>query len=167
MKSLKSLILIAATFLLSAVSMAQTSYNNNYFGVSFSGGAVTTATAPNDARTSMNYDYISENSNVRQVVDVRLIDHDINVDLSSSNFYADQDNARGVVVSRSTGTYQGHPFTYTFTKITPTDGTAPYSVRRRYIIVGPRETIWIMQTSLMTFDDQALWENFENTLNIK
>ena len=162
---LKSLMLIAATLLLSVVSMAQTSYNNSYFGVTFNGGAVTTTINPNDAGTSMNHNYISENVDFRQIVDVRLIDHDINVDLSSSNFYADQDSKRGTVVSRSTGTYQGHPFTYTFLKYT--ENGVVYSRRTRYIIVEPREVVFIEQISLMSFDDQSLWENFESTLNIK
>jgi hypothetical protein len=163
---LKSLFLISAMFVLSAVSMAQTPFSNNYFDATFNGGAVASTTEPNDAHTSTNYDYESDATDFAQVVTVRLIDHDIAVDLSSSNFYADADSKRGEVISRSTGSWQGHPFTYTCTKIVGTNGVA-YTVRARYIIVGPREAYFISQTSRADYDDKALWDTFESSLNIK
>jgi hypothetical protein len=163
---MKKFLAFAVLMLSSMLATAQTSFSNNYFSAQFSGGPVTSTTTLNDARTSTNYDFTSVNSNVAQTVDVRLIDHDIAVDLSSSNFYADLDNARGVVMSRSTGVYQGHPFTYTFTKVTRADQST-YSVRTRYIIVSPRVTIWVIQSSSMQYEDQAIWEAFEDSLNIK
>jgi flavin-dependent dehydrogenase len=163
---MKSLMLTIALFVLSAVSMAQTPFSNNYFDATFAGGPVVATTSLNDARTSTNYIYTSDSANVEETVLVRLIDHDIEVSLASSNFYADLDNARGAVMARSTGTWQGCPFTYTFVKVIGADGVA-YSVRHRYIIVGPREAYFITQASLMTFEDQAVWEAFEGSLNIK
>jgi hypothetical protein len=163
---LKSLLLTASLFILSAFSMAQTPYSNNSFAVTFTGGAVTSSVQPNDAKTSTNYDYTSSNADVSQTVDTRIIDHDIAVSQASSDFYADLDTSLGTVINRSAGLWQGHPFTYTFVKFVGNNGLT-YSLRTRFIIVRPREAIFIMQTSLMTFEDQAIWEQFEGTLNIK
>ena len=160
---LKSMFLAASMLVLSAFAVAQT-FSNNYFDASFA-GAVTSATSRNNANTSTNYDYTASTSNIFQDIDVRLIDHDIAVDYSSTDFYANIDASRGTVLSRSAGTYQGHPFTYLCVQYT--DGGSVITERNRYIMIGPREVYFVTQRSLSSYDDKAEWDAFEASLNIK
>lgn len=163
---LKSMLLAASMLVLTAFAVAQT-FSNNYFDANFV-GAVTSSTQRNDANTSTNYFYNASDANVYQTIDVRLVDHDIPVDYSSTNFYADADARRsGVeVMSRSTGVYQGHPFTYLCIKYTNASGQV-LTERNRYIVVGPREAYFVTQTSLASYDDNAEFNTLENSLNIK
>jgi hypothetical protein len=156
--------LAASLLVLSAFAVAQT-FSNNYFDANFV-GAVTSSNNRNDANTSTNYFYNASDANVYQTIDVRLVDHDIPVDYSSTNFYANEDAQRGEVLSRSTGVYQGHPFTYLCIKYTTNKGYV-LTERNRYIIIGPREVYFITQSSLASYDDNAEFLALENSLNIK
>lgn len=166
---LKSLLLITVLFVLSAFAAAQTTqFSNNYFDVTFNEGPVTAHTpSQNDAKTSTNYAYSAENDVVFQDVTVRLIDHDIPTDYSSTNFYADDSLKHGEKeINRSTGTYQGHIFTYNCVTFVDDDGIT-YSTRTRYILINSREVYFIFQITRADYDDKAMWDQFEATLNIK
>lgn len=141
--------------------------SNNAFDATFIGDVVTSQ-ARNDANTSTAYQFTSDSTDVMQQIVVREIDHDIDVNLASSNFYADQYTVYGdtaKVINRSTGTYQGHPYTYTC--VTFVKEGVTISERARYIIVNAREVYFISQYSLASFDDKAIWDTFEASLNIK
>ena len=161
---LKSMFLAASLLVLSAFAVAQT-FSSNYFDANFV-GAVTSSNKRNDANTSTDYMYNASNDNVVQYVISRVVDHDIPVDYSSTNFYANEDAQKGEVLSRSTGMYQGHPFTYLCIKYTTKAGYV-LTERDRYIIIGPREVYFISQTSLASYDDNAEFLALENSLNIK
>ena len=160
---LKSMLIAATLVLLTAFAVAQ-NFTNNYFTATFT-GTVQSSTVRNDANTSTNYDFSARSANLVQNIDVRLVDHDINVDYSSTNFYADIDAQHGTVQNRSTGTYQGHPFTYTCITYTSSTGSV-LSERNRYIMIGPREVYFVTQTSLASYDDKAEWDAFESSINI-
>jgi len=161
--NLKSTLLAASLLVLSAFGIAQ-AFTNNYFDATFV-GTVTSATSRNTANTSTNYDFTASDTNIFQDIDVRLVDHDIAMDYSSTDFYADIDARRGEVLARSTGVYQGHPFTYICVKYT--DGGSVLTERDRYIMIGPREVYFITQRSLASYDDKAQWDAFESSLNIR
>jgi len=143
--------------------------SNQAFDVTFAGnGEVKTESGANDAGTSRSYAWESSTSDVYQYVTVRIVNHDIAVDFTSSNFYANEDLKDGTntELNRSTGYWQGHPFTYSAVSFVGGNG-ATLTTRTRYIIVSAREVIFISQTSLASFDDNAIWQTFETSLNIK
>lgn len=176
---MKTVILMLAV-LLSSLAMANdypvnpnpagqqtTTFSNNYFSATFN-GPVTDETKRNSGNTSTNYLFKSGpgTNGVYQIVDVRIVDHDIAADLSSSNFYADSDTGLGPVTDRSTNVWEGHPFTYT-RRVKTYDGEE-YETRTRYIIVSSRVVIFIQQFAPTSLDtNQREWFDFEYSLRIK
>ena len=175
----KSSLLAAIVLLFSAVASAQgytypvnpnpsgkqtTPFSNAQFSATFN-GPVSTDTFRSKSDTSSNTVYGSTNHNVDQVVIVRFVDHDIAVDHTSSDFYADDDRTGGTVANRSSDVWEDHPFTYTARDFT-LDGV-DYTERTRFIIVNSREVIFISQTRLRDYDDKNEWLDFEYSLRIK
>ena len=166
---LKSMFLAATLFVLSAFAVAQ-NFTNNYFSTTFV-GTVETNQNRNDSNTSTNYYYDSRNANVMQSVDIRFVDHDIPYGTASTDFYANDDFNRmatsypGATFSnRTTGVFQGHPFTYQVINYTY-NGTA-LTVRNRYVYIGAREVYFVSQTSLASYDDSSEWGALANQMNI-
>jgi len=142
-----------------------TSFSNSYFSAVFNGAVEAAAGQRNSANTSTTYVYSSSNANVSQSVLVRIVDQNIAVDTTSSDFYANSDNTGGEIRTTSHDVWEGHPFTYTFRVFT--SGGVEYSRRTRIIVVNSREVIFISQTVLNTYDDQNEWLDFEYSLRIK
>lgn len=166
---MKSVLLTATLFVLSAFAVAQ-NFTNNFFSTTFV-GTVTASQARNDSGTSTQYYFDADNSNVMQNVDIRLVDHDIPFGFASTDFYADRDIEQmtakhpGVTVSnRGTGVYQGHQFTYLV--FTYTENGSSWTMRDRYIFIGSREAYFVTQVSLASYDDSAEWGTFANQMNI-
>jgi hypothetical protein len=170
----RSLSMAIAVTLLSAFAVAQTQtqntafqntpYFNNYFSVNFN-GTVQTDSSRSDNGQSTNYIYQSTNHGVTQVVVVRIVDHDIAVDNTSSDFYANDDRTGGTVDQTSKDRWQGHPFTYTFRHY-QRDGN-DLGKRTRFIIVNSRTVIFIYQIAAYSYDDRPEWLDFEYSLSIK
>jgi hypothetical protein len=166
---LKSILLVATLFVLSAFAGAQ-NFSNNYFSATFAGPVTVDNVRRNNENTSSEYVYEASTNNVYQTIDVRLVDHDIPVGLSSTEWYANDQDAQmakqfpgAVEVNRSNGVYQGHPFTYICIRYTY-EGTE-YTQRRRMIYISQREVYFITQTSRMSYDDNADFATLEQ-LNI-
>jgi len=174
--SFKALFVALVAFALSTVASAQstgtlTSFDNQYFSATFLNGPIT-ADAPsrNNENTSTDYTYWSETPAIWESVVVRIIDHDIPVGFTATDFYADAQASRatsdgGTVVNRSTTWYQGHPVTYINTSFVENGLT--YWVRARYIVINAREAIFIKMISLQADSNQQEWERFESSLTIK
>lgn len=175
---LKSLMLSVVTLLLAAFAVAQyqypqgpntglqtTPYSNNYFSATFNGSIETSGALRNDNGTSTSYIFQSVNHRVSQAVLVRILDGDIPVDYTSSDFYAHDDRTGGTVINRSQGMWEDHPYTYTCR--TFIQDNVEYSRRTRFIIVNSRMAIFITQTSLNSYNDQNEWLDFEYSLRIK
>lgn len=174
----KSLLSVAIVLMLAVVAVGQiqypvnptpsgfqtTPYANNYFSATFNG--VVTAGDGVRTDTSTNYMYSSSSHNVTQVVWVRIIDHDIPVNQASADFYANEDKVGGVITDRSQNVWEGHPFTYTRHEYTNSSGVQ-MAQRARYIIVGPREAIFIMQIVPASYEDRNEWLDFEYSLRIR
>jgi hypothetical protein len=148
-----------------------TFYNTNNFSNTFNGPVTAKDVYRSADNQSSNYQYISYTDDVAESVIVRFIDHDISVDTTSSDFYADDDSSGGTIDSRRTGTWcregtnQTIPFTYTHR--TYTYNGQQLQKRVRYIIAGPREVVFITQISKADYGDQAEWLEFANTLRIQ
>lgn len=149
-------------------------YSTSNFSVMFNGSVQLMNNAVRSANNqSTNYTYGSQVGDVAQLVTVRFIDYDIPVTQESADFYANDDAKGNDVTNRSTGVYQGHLFTYTRTRVVE-DGVAT-AKRTRFIIVSPREVIFISQitpfvdltNSAIGTADQPQWIEFEDSLNIK
>jgi hypothetical protein len=145
-------------------------FTNNYFSTNFV-GQVETSQARNDSNTSSQYYFDAHNDNVLQSVDIRLVDHDIPYGLDATNYYANDDFNRrqqstpgATAGNRSTGVYQGHPFTYQV--ITYTINGVVFTERNRYIYINAREVYFVVQTSLAAYDDSSEWGTFANAMNI-
>jgi hypothetical protein len=142
-----------------------TPYSTSYFSVAFN-GAVSTTTSRTANNQSSNTTYYSGSHGVSQGVTVRIIDHNIAVDQTSSDFYADNDTTGGTIDSRSTDVWEGHIFTYTRRLYNAPDGTQ-LSKRSRFIIVNAREVIFIIQICPASYEDRNEWLDFEYSLRIK
>jgi len=168
----RSLLLAVAVALFSAFAAAQTRntafqttpYFNNYFSATFN-GTVEANSSRSDNGQSTNYIYESTNHGVTQVVVVRIVDHDIAVDYTSSDFYANDDRTGGTVDQTSRDHWQGHPFTYTFRHY-QREGN-DLGKRTRFIIVNSRTVIFIYQIAAYSYDDRPEWLDFEYSLSIK
>ena len=152
-----------------------TPYSTNNFSATFNGPVTADPMQRSTDGQSSNYAYYSfnETTGVGQIVIVRFVDHDISVDYTSSDFYANDDTTGGVITNRSTTTYQGHPLTYT--RHGYTEDGVQLSKRTRFIIVNSREVIFLEQIApfvdydqFPTLDgDKPQWVEFEDSLNIK
>lgn len=140
-----------------------TPFSNNYFSASFN-GPVTSAEIARSS-TGSNWLYSSSSNGVDQSIQIRIVDHDIPVDVSSSNFYADNTINPGTITDRSTDVWEGHPFTYT--RRTWTENGVITVARDRYIIVNSRTVIVIQEMSLENLDNRNQWLDFEYSLRIK
>jgi len=128
-------------------------------------GAVTSATSRSTANTSTNYDFTASDTNIFQDIDVRLVDHDIAVDYSSTDFYADIDARQRRSARAVNRRVSGTPLHLHLCEV-----HGRWSVlteRDRYIMIGPREVYFITQRSLASYDDKAQWDAFESSLNIR
>jgi hypothetical protein len=143
---------------------ANTPYSVATFSATFN-GAVAVRTQTNT--TSSDVIYTSNNGTVAQLIAVRTVDHDIAVDYTSSDFYANDDRTGGTVDTANTAhnVWEGHPFTYTFRNFMYED--VNLSKRSRYIIVNSREVIFVEQVSAANYADRDEWLDFEYSLRIK
>jgi hypothetical protein len=164
MKKFVSSLFVA--LVLSILAMAQsTPYSTTVFSATFNGPVTVQAAERNNANTSSQVGYNSDNGAVVQFVVVRTIDHAIAVNFSSSDFYVDDQKGCESKKYITRGTWDNHPFTYDFCTFIVQGQRC--TLRTRYIIVNPTTVILIQQASLEAYDDQSEWEFFEGTLNIR
>lgn len=173
---IKSIVLTLVLSLLAIAGIASantglqnTPYATQQFSAVFDGPVEVEAMQRSADGQSSNYSYFGHNGTVGQTITVRFVDHDIAVDFTSSDFYADDDKTGGVVENRSTGMWQGHPFTYTRRHYT--DQGVELSKRTCYIIVNKREVIFVVQIAPYQIGpegtpDQPQWYDFVYSLNI-
>jgi hypothetical protein len=175
---IKGMFLLFVLSLLSfaGIAMANTGlqttpYSTPTFSATFSGPVTADSAARNKQNTSTDYSYYSGTA-TGQLVIVRRIDHDIDVNQASADFYADTDTTGGTTTNRSESTWQGHVFTYT--RRVYVENGQTLSKRTRYIVVSPREVIFLEQIDVFTKADstedlaaQQQWFDFENSLDIK
>lgn len=157
----KLLIFVVAALSLAGLAGAQsTPYSTPNFSATFN-SPVTTSTDRNSDGTRSNYYYGAKNKGVEQLVCVRIIDHDIDLNKSSTNFYADQ-AAKGMTLEdRKDGTYQGH--LYVLVRVH--DATAQ---RKLWVIlVNARTVIMFLQQAPVGADDSSDWSTLANSLIIK
>jgi hypothetical protein len=143
--------------------LQNTPYSNSQFLAAYNGTVSTRAVREN---TSTETIYESFDHSVFQAVVVRFVDHDIAVDQTSSDFYADNDSVTTPITNRSTGSWGGHPYTYAYRVYTDDAGNS-MSKRQRSIIVSSREVIFIEQITPASYNDQNEWLDFEYSLRIK
>jgi hypothetical protein len=142
-----------------------TPYSTSTFSATFNGPVKVLDSYRSEDNQSSNTVYSSVNENAAQIIIVRFIDHDIAVNQESADFYADDDRVGGTITNRSTGSWEGHIYTYTMHHYVK-DGYA-LTQRCRYIIVNSREVIFIEQISSEDYNDQNEWLDFEYSLRIK
>jgi hypothetical protein len=149
------------------VGKATTPYATTNFSATFDGPVTAMLPTRNGENTSTDYKYVSQNGKVAEAVTVRFIDHDIAVDYTSSDFYANDDRTGGTVDTANTShdSWNGAPFTYTYRTFT-LDGVI-LTKRTRYIIVNAREAIFIQQITAVGYEDRPEWLDFEYSLRIK
>jgi hypothetical protein len=139
-----------------------TFYSNDQFLATFNSSVTVTIEQKN---TSTDTIYQSFNHGVVQAISVRIIDHDIPVDVSSSDFYMNNDPLDTPITVHSTGTWGGRPFTYAYRQFTFSGSV--FSKRTRAIIVNAREVIFVTQIAAMSYDDQNEWFDFEYSLRVR
>ena len=163
----------AFTFILAlAISSVAQTYSTPVFSATFNGD-VKVETFRNS--TNSNTAYSSFSNGITELVVVRTVDHDIDVNTTSSQFYrANTTGATLVDKFNSDGEYQGHPYSYGLFEYT--DSGIAFTERERIIIVNSRTVIFIKM--IMTAEKASnepntpgnalqVWQDFENTLNIK
>src|ERR1700683_2381695 len=165
---MKKVLALLASVIFSIAVLAQTvtPYSTANFSAVFNN--TVTADAPVQNTRSVANAYTSNDGTHFEMVTFRVVDHDIPVDYTSSDFYANNSQNGGWVIDPTVTTeklYQGHPFTYTY--MTKTVYGIQYALRSRYIIVNSREAIFIQMSSPAADSNYDYWENFENTLSIK
>ena len=170
---------LAVLFLMVAASFAQwtyptgpnagkatTPFDGAYFSATFNGtpSVKTYRSADNESSNTV---YSSMTDTVAEIVTVRIIDHDIAVNYTSSDFYANDDRTGGTLDNDSTtrNVWCGLPYTYTFRNF-ELDGVKLVK-RSRYIIVNSREVIFIQQIAVASYEDRPEWLDFEYSLRIK
>jgi len=180
---IKAIVLTLVLSLLAIFGIAKASpnfqtqtYSTSTFSATFNGPVTASST---QHATNTDYNYFSSSNGVMQMITVRFINHDIAVDQTSADFYANDDasggsgSTGGEVTNRSIDSYQGHVFTYT-RRHSFADGI-DYAKRTRFIIVNSREMMFV--TQVVPFEDlsgpvvgngdQPQWIEFEDSLNIK
>ena len=157
------------------VETFRNSTNSNTAYSSFSNGITKLKVKTFRNSTSSNTAYSSFSNGITELVVVRTVDHDIDVNTTSSQFYrANTTGATLVDKFNSDGEYQGHPYSYGLFEYT--DSGIAFTERERIIIVNSRTVIFIKM--IMTAEkasnepntpgnDLQVWQDFENTLNIK
>ena len=182
MRSTHFTAITVVALLLTAVAVAQSDYSTADFSATFNGQVEVSGPTRNTANTSTYVSYSSHDSQgIEEFVEVRTIDHDIPVDLTSTRFYRNQvstsANATEELLAdkNSDGDYQGHPYSYGCYRLKFQSGGDYYHLAR-YIVVSPRKEISIemlIPTSIInniaTDPNGAytIWREFEYTLNIK
>jgi hypothetical protein len=165
-----------AVLILSLSAFAQsTSFSTPAFSVTFNGPVTTSGPTRNAANTSTYYQYKSYQNGVWEGVEVRTIDHDIDVSFASSQFYRANETGTLAPEVNNDKYYQGHPFSYGFfSDLKGKDGdTATYERCERIIIVNSRTVIFIwMDTEtggMRNANNTAFqpWVDFEDSLDIK
>jgi hypothetical protein len=144
---------------------ATTPYATNVFSATFNGPVEVQEASRNAANTSTDYTYESNNGRVLQVVTVRVIDHAIAVDYTSSDFYVNDMTGCNSKTDVSRGTWDNRPYTYVF--CTTTSGAYTVTIRVRYIIVNSTTVLMIKQGALESDNDRDQWLDFEYSLRIK
>jgi hypothetical protein len=157
----KSLLSFAAFLLLSAFAVAQsTPYSAPNFSTIFNSN-VTTTSRRNNAGTSTDYFYNAKNKDIEQVVTVRTVDHDIDLDKSSTDFYAGQASKNMTLDDRKDGVYQGH----IYVSVLVHNATRERKVR--FILVNSRTVLMLFQQAPVGTDDSADWSTLVNSLVVK
>jgi hypothetical protein len=156
---------------LAGTGLQTTPFETPQFSATFNSTVTLQPASRSKDNQSTNYVYTSysDTNMISQAVIVRFIDHDIDVNYTSSDFYANDDTSTGTISNTSNGTYQGHPFTYTARKWSE-GGMADLIKRTRFIVVNSREVIFIIQIAPDTnrsYGDREQWMEFKNSLNIK
>lgn len=166
---LKAIVMTLVLSLLAVVGVASaslqtTAYSNSEFSAKFNGSVTLD---PHTQEKSTEIIYESNLGQVFQGVVVRHVSYDLAVTQANADFYADNDSmpAGDVSSNRSSGTYQGHYYTYLYH--TYTDGGVEYTKRVRNIVVNSREVIFIWQIAPTEMNDRDEWIEFENSLDIK
>jgi hypothetical protein len=164
--------LLALTLALSFGAFAQT-YNTATFFADFN-GSVDVSNFSNETNTNVSYN--SSANGVSEHIIVRTVNHDIDVNLTSSQFYrGNVKDVERIEKFDNDGTYQGHPFSYGY-YVYNVDGVR-YVLRERFIIVSSREVIFIQMVIPENLSDSLpstpgtmtlkVWNDFENSLGIK
>ena len=174
---LKILAVIAAIFVLGGIAVAQTLYTTPEFSASFNGPVSIMGPAHSASAHATDTMYTSEVDSVMESVIVRITEKDIPVSWKSSDYYAQSDftglgvpchtERDGTPTPTSTldhGFYQGHPSTYDCTDYT--EGGVIMWQRVQYIIVGPRETVWVIMRSPREKSSRDEWSRFWNSVDI-
>jgi hypothetical protein len=150
-----------AFLLLSAFAVAQsTPYSAPNFSTIFN-SPVTTTSKRNNAGTSTDYFYNAKNKDIEQVVSVRQVDHDIDLDKSSTDFYAGQASKNLTLDDRKDGIYQGHRY------VSVQVHNAIKERKVRVILVNSRTVLMLFQQASLGSDDSADWNALVNSLIVK
>ena len=145
---------------------ATTPYSANYFSATFNGPVTFQDAGRSTDNESSNWSYSSHTNDVYQIILVRKVDHDIPNDMTSAEFYRNDDQEAGEQTgSRSSGNWCGHPYTYSYHEFEK-DGVL-LKERTRYIIVNSRTVIFISQYAKADYNDRDQWLDFEYSLRIK
>jgi hypothetical protein len=158
----KSLLFFPVFLLLSAFAVAQsTPYSAPNFSTIFN-SPVTTTSRRNNAGTSTDYFYNAKNNkDIEQVVTVRTVDHDIDLDKSSTDFYAGQASKNMALDDRKDGIYQGHMY------VSVQVHNATRERKVRVILVNSRTVLILFQQAPVGTDDSADWNTLVNSLVVK
>jgi hypothetical protein len=157
----KASMLVLVVLLFSALAAAQTTpYSTPNFSATFN-SPVTTTSDRNANGTSTNYLYSARAKGIEQSVCVRVIDHDIDLDRSSTDYYAGEAAKAMTLDDRKDGTYQGHLYVL----VRMHDAT----LQRRVwvLLVNARTVIWLFQQGAVGTNDSSDWNTFSDSLVIK
>jgi hypothetical protein len=171
MKFMKYTLLPLLLVLLSVFAMAQGSYTGTRFTATFNGPvSVDTYNNPTNSNTR----YLSFSGSMTEGVVVRIVDHDIDVNNTSSQFYRATAPSEYVLhpEKNSDGYYQGHP--YSFGSFSHTQNGVSYYMYERFIIVDSRTVVFIWLEIPVSEDTDRnadnvnlRWSNFEDSLIIR
>jgi hypothetical protein len=151
----------------SALGAQTTPYTTPQFSATFN-GPVTNSTDTNTAKTSTDNFFSSTNNGVEQMISVRTVDHDIDMDKAATDFYAGQaQKAAGwgdsSLLDHKDGTDQGRNWAYVFLQF-------PDNTKKRRIwitIVNSRTVLMILQEAPMQADDEFSWKTIADSLDIR
>jgi hypothetical protein len=157
----KSLLFFPVFLLLSAFAVAQsTPYSAPNFSAIFN-SPVTTSSSRNNAGTSTDYFYNAKNKDIEQAVCLRTIDRDIDLDKSSTDFYAGQAAKNMTLDDRKDGVYQGHMY------VSVQVHNATMERKVRVILVNSHTVLMLFQQAPVGTDDSADWNTLVNSLVVK
>ena len=170
MKFLKLLLIVVVLTLPSAIAVAQsTPYSTDVFSATFNGPVSIEAASRNLQNTSTTTYFNSANNKVSEAVCLRTVDHDIDVNLASLDFYANGAASKGFVQDeRQYRNFNGHIGVYVDLHKIEVDKSV---IRRRswYIIVNSRTVIIAFAEAPAAQDEGGLpdWTTLTNSLVIK